>query len=41
MAVVAAGWGVWHIIAGLSVSWFFSRRSLGPEAALESVSHVG
>ncbi len=26
MAVVAAGWGVWHIISGLSLATFWSRR---------------
>lgn len=26
MAVVAAWWGIWHIVAGLSVATFWSRR---------------
>lgn len=26
MAVVAAGWGVWHIVAGLTLATFWSRR---------------
>jgi BASS family bile acid:Na+ symporter len=26
MAVVAAWWGIWHIVAGLSVAMFWSRR---------------
>lgn len=26
MALVAAWWGVWHVIAGLSLAWFWSRR---------------
>jgi BASS family bile acid:Na+ symporter len=26
MAVVAAFWGIWHIVAGLSVASFWSRR---------------
>ena len=33
MAVVVAWWGIWHIIAGLTAAFFFSRRSLGPTAA--------
>ena len=28
MAIVAAWWGIWHIIAGLSVATFWSRRPL-------------
>lgn len=31
MAVVAAFWGIWHIAAGLTVAWFWSRRP--PEEA--------
>jgi len=27
MAVIAAWWGVWHIIAGLSLAFFWSRRN--------------
>ncbi|MFC2126026.1 bile acid:sodium symporter family protein [Bacteroidota bacterium] len=27
MAVVAAWWGIWHIISGLSIAWFWSRGS--------------
>lgn len=26
MAMIAAWWGVWHIIAGLSLAWFWSKR---------------
>jgi BASS family bile acid:Na+ symporter len=26
MALIAAWWGVWHIIAGLTLAWFWSRR---------------
>jgi BASS family bile acid:Na+ symporter len=33
MAIVVAWWGVWHIIAGLTVAWFFSRRPL-PEGTV-------
>jgi BASS family bile acid:Na+ symporter len=34
MAIIAAWWGIWHIIAGLSVAIFWSRRPLpgDPEA---------
>ncbi len=28
MAIVAGWWGIWHIIAGLSVATFWSRRPL-------------
>jgi BASS family bile acid:Na+ symporter len=28
MAIVAAWWGIWHIISGLSVAGFWSRRPL-------------
>lgn len=31
MAVIAAWWGIWHIIAGLTLAFFWSRRPL-PEA---------
>jgi BASS family bile acid:Na+ symporter len=30
MAVIAAWWGIWHIIAGLSVALFWSRRPVAP-----------
>ncbi|NOZ00797.1 MAG: bile acid:sodium symporter family protein [Deltaproteobacteria bacterium] len=30
MAIIAAWWGVWHIIAGLALSFFWSRRPIGP-----------
>lgn len=34
MAVVAAGWGVWHIVAGLSLATLWSRRPVPiPERA--------
>ncbi len=32
MAIVVAWWGIWHIIAGLTVSFFFSRRPLPADA---------
>jgi BASS family bile acid:Na+ symporter len=34
MAIVTAWWGIWHIIAGLTVAYFWSRRPLPePEGA--------
>jgi BASS family bile acid:Na+ symporter len=33
MAVVTAWWGIWHIIAGLSVASFWSRRLVAMQAA--------
>ena len=33
MAVVTAWWGIWHIIAGLSVATFWSRRPVAMQAA--------
>jgi bile acid:Na+ symporter, BASS family len=30
MAIVAAWWGVWHIVAGLSLATFWGRRQLPP-----------
>ncbi|MEP1094907.1 MAG: bile acid:sodium symporter family protein [Cyclobacteriaceae bacterium] len=27
MAIVAAWWGIWHILSGLSLAWFWSRKS--------------
>lgn len=31
MAIIAAWWGVWHIFAGFTVAWMFSRRSPHPD----------
>ncbi len=28
MAIVAAWWGIWHIIAGLALGWYWSKRPL-------------
>ena len=28
MALVAGWWGIWHIISGLSISYFFKNKSL-------------
>ncbi|MEQ9230618.1 MAG: bile acid:sodium symporter family protein, partial [Cyclobacteriaceae bacterium] len=28
MAIVAGWWGIWHIISGLSLAYFFKRREL-------------
>mgnify|MGYP002351160214 CR=1 FL=1 len=27
MAIIAAWWGIWHIISGLGIAWFWSRKS--------------
>ena len=27
MAFIAALWGIWHIVAGLTIAWFWSRRT--------------
>lgn len=32
MAVLVAWWGIWHIIAGLTVAFIFSRRALPEES---------
>jgi len=32
MAIIAAWWGIWHIIAGLAVSFFWSRRPIAESA---------
>lgn len=26
MAIIAAWWGIWHIISGLSIAWFWSQK---------------
>lgn len=36
MAIITAWWGVWHIISGMSLAVFWSRRA--PRAALASVA---
>ncbi len=28
MAVIAAWWGIWHIISGLGIAWFWSRKPI-------------
>ena len=28
MAIVAGWWGIWHIVSGLSLAYFFKNRSL-------------
>lgn len=33
MAIVAAAWGIWHIVAGLSLAYFWRYRPLQPELA--------
>ncbi|MEN8040904.1 MAG: bile acid:sodium symporter family protein [Actinomycetota bacterium] len=32
MALIAAWWGVWHIVAGLSLAWFWSKRPIAEPA---------
>lgn len=27
MAIIAAWWGIWHIISGLSIAYFFAKRT--------------
>jgi Predicted Na+-dependent transporter len=27
MAFIAAWWGIWHIVAGMGVAWFYSRKN--------------
>ena len=36
MAMVAAWWGIWHIISGLIVAWFWSKREIVPELYIPS-----
>jgi len=38
MAIITAWWGIWHIIAGLSLAFFWSRRAL-PESGIEQVEN--
>jgi bile acid:Na+ symporter, BASS family len=38
MALIAAWWGIWHIIAGLSLAWFWSRRPTGAPSPIEPVA---
>jgi BASS family bile acid:Na+ symporter len=26
MAIIAAWWGIWHIISGLTIAFFWSRK---------------
>jgi BASS family bile acid:Na+ symporter len=35
MAIITAWWGIWHIIAGLTAAFIFSRRPLGSDAPME------
>jgi BASS family bile acid:Na+ symporter len=32
MMIITAFWGVWHLVSGLALSLFWSRRSLSPES---------
>jgi BASS family bile acid:Na+ symporter len=38
MAICVAWWGIWHIIAGLSAAFFFSRRKI-PESEMAEVTN--
>jgi BASS family bile acid:Na+ symporter len=29
MAIITAWWGIWHLLSGLAVSWFWSKKKLG------------
>jgi bile acid:Na+ symporter, BASS family len=37
MALVAAWWGIWHIIAGLALAAVWSRRPTAAASPLEAV----
>jgi BASS family bile acid:Na+ symporter len=44
MAIVAAWWGIWHIVAGLSLATFWSKRPpilQSPAAASPSLVEGG
>ncbi len=34
MAIIAGLWGIWHIVSGLSLALFFSRRAIEPEGVI-------
>lgn len=38
MAVIAATWGIWHIVAGLTIAWIWARRAPdnAPSAPVDS-----
>jgi BASS family bile acid:Na+ symporter len=36
MAIITAWWGIWHIIAGLTVAFIFSRRPLSADLHIDS-----
>jgi BASS family bile acid:Na+ symporter len=40
MAIIAAWWGIWHIVSGLSLSWFWSRKPVTDEAEAEPLVNV-
>ena len=41
MAILVAWWGIWHIIAGLSAAYLFTRRQLpGDEDALNGCRSI-
>jgi BASS family bile acid:Na+ symporter len=37
MALIAAGWGVWHLVTGGALAWYWSRRPPGAAAAVAGV----
>ncbi|AWL12180.1 Pantothenate precursors transporter PanS [Saliniradius amylolyticus] len=32
MAIIAAAWGIWHLVSGLSLAWFWHRRDRQEQA---------
>jgi len=40
MAIIAAWWGIWHIVSGLSLAWFWSRRPITDESETEQVMEI-
>lgn len=38
MALIAAWWGIWHIIAGMTLAFFWARRP-PPKILVEEISH--
>jgi BASS family bile acid:Na+ symporter len=38
MAIIAGWWGVWHIISGLTMASFWSRRPLAAPQQEEGIS---
>lgn len=40
VAIVVAWWGVWHILAGLTVSALFALMLVPEEEGIDSVDHA-